>query len=202
VTQQLLNRLNIRTFKDLRLTPVKVLEHKFGKQGAKIHLLAMGIDEREVIPEHDVKSIGHEETFLQDIVSLERAQKALLALCDKVARRMRRKGLKGRTITLKVKYFDFVQITRSGTLPESTDDGSEIYSVACHLLTKTEVAKKPIRLIGVSLSQLSFLDSGAQLSLFDQDPSTQKRRKMNIMLDSVHEKFGDQSVVPGTLLKD
>lgn len=202
VTQQLLNRLNIRTFKDLRLTPVKVLEHKFGKQGAKIHLLAMGIDEREVIPDHDVKSIGHEETFSQDIVSLERAQKALLALCDKVARRMRRKGLKGRTITLKVKYFDFVQITRSGTLCESTDDGSEIYSVACHLLTKTEVAKKPIRLLGVSLSQLSFLDSGAQLSLFDQDPSTQKRRKMNIMLDSVHEKFGDQSVVPGTLLKD
>jgi DNA polymerase IV len=202
LTQKLLSRLNIHSFKDLRLTPVKVLEHKFGKQGAKIHLLATGIDEREVIPEHDVKSIGHEETFLQDIVSLEGAQKELLALCDKVARRMRRKGLKGKTITLKVKYFDFVQITRSATLPESTDDGSEIYSVACHLINKTEVAKIPIRLLGVSLSQFGFLGSGTQLSLFDQDPSTQKRRKMNLILDSVHEKFGDKSVVPGTLLKD
>jgi DNA polymerase-4 len=202
LTQKLLSRLNIHSFKDLRLTPVKVLEHKFGKQGAKIHLLATGIDEREVIPEHDVKSIGHEETFLQDIVSLEGAQKELLALCDKVARRMRRKGLKGKTITLKVKYFDFVQITRSSTLPKSTNDGSEIYSVICHLLNKTEVTKKPIRLLGVSLSQLSFLESGTQLSLFDQDPSTQKRRKMNLILDSVHEKFGDKSVVPGTLLKD
>ena len=202
VTQLLLSRLSIHTFKDLRRTPVKVLENKFGKQGAKIHLLAMGIDERDVIPEHDVKSIGHEETFLQDIVSLDDAQKELLALGNKVARRMRRKGLKGKTITLKVKYFDFVQVTRSATLPESTDDGSKIYSVACHLLKKTEVTTKPIRLLGVSLSQLSFLESGAQLSLFDQDPSSQKRRKMNITLDSLHQKFGDKSVVPGTLLKD
>lgn len=202
VTRQVLNRLNIRTFKDLRQTPVKVLENKFGKQGTKIHLLAMGIDEREVVPEHDVKSIGHEETFLQDIVSLDAARKELLALGNKVARRMRHKGLKGKTVTLKVKYFDFVQITRSATLPESTDDGSEIYSVVCHLLKKTEVTKKPIRLLGVSLSQLSFLESGTQLSLFGQDPSAQKRRRMNIVLDSLHDKFGDNSVVPGTLLKD
>ena len=202
VTQQILSRLNIRTFKDLKQTPVEVLEKKFGKQGAKIYQLAMGIDEREVIPAYDVKSIGHEETFLQDIVSLDVAQKELLALGNKVARRMRRKGLKGKTVTLKVKYFDFVQITRSATLSESTDDGTKIYSVACRLLKKTEAAKKPIRLLGVSLSQLSFLASGTQLSLFDQDRSSQKRKRMNIVLDSLYEKYGDKSIVPGTLLKD
>jgi DNA polymerase-4 len=202
VTQHILSRLNIHTFKDLRQTPVEILEKKFGKQGSKIHLLVMGIDEREVIPECDVKSIGHEETYLQDIVSLDVAQKELLALGNKVARRMRRKGLKGKTITLKIKYFDFVQITRSATLPKSTDDGSEIYSVACRLLEKTEVTKKPIRLLGVSLSQLGFLGSETQLSLFNQDPSSQKRQRMNIVLDSLYEKYGDKSVVPGTLLKD
>jgi DNA polymerase-4 len=202
VTQQLLSRLNIHTFKDLRQSPVNVLENKFGKQGAKIHLLAMGIDERGVIPEHDVKSIGHEETFLKDIVSLDVAQKELLALGNKVARRMRHEGLKGKTVTLKVKYFDFVQVTRSATLPRFTDDGSEIYSVACRLLEKTEATKKPIRLLGVSLSQLSFLGSGTQLPLFDQDPSSQKHQRMNIVLDSLYEKFGDKSVVPGMLLKD
>jgi DNA polymerase IV len=202
VTQQLLSRLNIHTFKDLRQTPVKVLEKKFGKQGVKIHLLAMGIDERDVIPEHDVKSIGHEETFLKDIMSLDVAQKELLALGNKVARRMRHEGLKGKTVTLKVKYFDFVQVTRSATLPEFTDDGSEIYSVACRLLEKTEATKKPIRLLGVFLSKLSFLDSGTQLPLFDQDQSSQKRQRMNIVLDSLYEKFGDKSVVPGMLLKD
>lgn len=202
VTQLLLSRLDIHTFRDLRQTPVKVLEKKFGKHGVKIHLLAMGVDERDVIPEHDVKSIGHEQTFLQDIISLDVAQKELLALGNKVARRMRHKGLKGKTITLKVKYCDFVQITRSTTLPKSINDGLEIYSAACRLLEKTEVTKKPIRLLGISLSQLSFLGIGTQLSLFDQDQSPQKRQRLNTVLDSLYEKFGDKSVLPGTLLND
>ncbi len=202
VSQLLLSRLNIHTFKDLRQTPVKILEKKFGKHGVKMHLLAMGTDDRDVIPEHDVKSIGHELTFSQDITSLDVAQKELLVLSNKVGRRMRHKRLKGKTITLKVKYYDFVQITRSTTLPKSTDDGSKIYSVACGLLEKTEVTKKPIRLLGVSLSQLSFLRIGTQLSLFDQDPSSQKRERLNIVLDSLYEKYGDKSIVPGTLLKD
>lgn len=202
VSQRLLSRLNIHNFRDLRQTPVKVLEKKFGKHGVKIHLLAMGVDERDVIPDHDVKSIGHEQTFLQDIISLDTVQKELLALGSKVARRMRQKGLKGKTITLKVKYSDFVQITRSATLPKSTDDGSEIYSVACRLLKKTEVTKKPIRLLGISLSQLSCLGAGTQLSLFDQDRSSQERQRLNTVLDSLYEKYGDKSVVPGTLLKD
>jgi DNA polymerase-4 len=202
MSQQRLSRLNIRTFKDLRQTPVEILEKNFGKQGAKIHLLAMGIDEREVIPEHDVKSIGHEQTFSQDIISLDWAEKELLALGNKVARRIRHKGLKGKTVTLKVKYGDFVQITRSITLPKSTDDGSEIYSVARGLLKKTEATKKPIRLLGISLSLLSFSGTGTQLSLFDQEPSSQKRQRLNRVLDSVSEKFGDESVLPGTLLND
>jgi len=200
VTQLLLSRLNIHTFRDLRQTPVKILEKRFGKQGTKIQLLAMGIDERDVIPEHDVKSIGHELTFAQDILSMDAAQKELLALGNKVARRMRHKGLKGKTVTLKVKYSDFVQVTRSTTLSKSTDDGSEIYSIACRLLKESEVTKKPIRLLGISLSQLGFLGSGTQLSLFDHDPSSRKRERLNTALDSVCEKFGDKSVVPGTLL--
>ena len=202
VSQRLLSRLNIHNFRDLRQTPVKVLEKKFGKHGVKIHLLAMGVDERDVIPDHDVKSIGHEQTFLKDIISLDTVQKELLALGSKVARRMRQKGLKGKTITLKVKYSDFVQITRSVTLPKSIDDGSEIYSVACRLLEKTRVTKKPVRLLGISLSQLSCLGTGTQLSLFDQDRSSQERQRLNTALDSLYEKYGDKSVVPGTLLKD
>jgi DNA polymerase-4 len=186
----------------LRQTPVEVLGKKFGKHGVKIHFLAMGIDERDVIPEHDMKSIGHEQTFLQDIMSLDVAKKELLVLGNKVGRRMRRKGLKGKTVTLKVKYSDFVQITRSTSLPEPTDDGLEIYTAVCRLLKKTEITKKPIRLLGVSLSQLSLSGIGIQLSLFNQNPSSQKRQRLNTVLDSLYEKFGDKSVVPGTLLND
>ncbi|MGD8771153.1 MAG: DNA polymerase IV [Desulfobacterales bacterium] len=200
MTQVTLRRLNIRSFRELRKTPVTFLEKKFGKQGVNMHQLAMGVDERDVIPEHDVKSMGHEQTFPHDITSLDAAKKELLALGNKVARRMRRKGVAGKTVTLKVKYNDFVQITRSTTLPKRTDDGLEIYSTACRLLEKTEVAIKPIRLLGISLSQLNLLGMGIQLSLFDQNSSSQKRQRLNSTLDSLDEKFGDQSVLPATLL--
>jgi DNA polymerase-4 len=201
-TRLTLHRLNIKTFRDLRRTPVTFLEKKFGKQGVKMHLLAMGVDDRDVIPEHDVKSMGHEQTFLHDITSLGAAKKEILALGNKLARRMRHKGITGNTVTLKVKYHDFVQITRSATLPKSTDDGLEIYLTACRLLEKTEVTIKPIRLLGISLSHLNFLGIGTQLSLFDQDRPSQKRQRLNTALDSLYEKFGDQSVLPGTLLDD
>jgi DNA polymerase-4 len=201
-TRLTLHRLNIKTFRDLRRTPVTFLEKKFGKQGVKMHLLAMGVDDRDVIPEHDVKSMGHEQTFLHDITSLGAAKKEILALGNKLARRMRHKGITGNTVTLKVKYHDFVQITRSATLPKPMDDGLEIYSTACRLLEKTQVTIKPIRLLGISLSHLNFMGIGTQLSLFDQGRSSQKRQRLNTALDSLYEKFGDQSVLPGTLLDD
>jgi DNA polymerase-4 len=201
-TRLTLSRLNIKTFRDLRRTPVTFLEKKFGKQGVKMHLLAMGVDDRDVMPEHDVKSMGHEQTFLHDITSLGAAKKEILALGNKLARRMRHKGITGNTVTLKVKYHDFVQITRSATLPKPTDDGLEIYSTACRLLEKTQVTIKPIRLLGISLSHLNFMGIGTQLSLFDQGRSSQKRQRLNTALDSLYEKFGDQSVLPGTLLDD
>jgi DNA polymerase-4 len=200
MTRLTLRGFNIRTFRELRQTPAGFLEKKFGKHGINMHLLAMGIDDRDVIPEHDVKSLGHEQTFLHDITSLDAAKKELLALGNKVARRMRHKGITGHTVTLKVKYNDFVQITRSATLPKPTDDGLEIYSTGCRLLEKTQVTQKPIRLLGISLSHLNFCGIRTQLSLFDRDRSYEKRRKLNTTLDSLYEKFGDQSVLPGTLL--
>ena len=199
-TQETLGRLNVRTFKDLGRVPVKLLERRFGIHGLKMHLLSMGIDERAVVPDQDVKSVGHEETFSDDISDIGPAKKELLSLANKVARRMRQKKTTGRTITLKVKYDDFVQITRSATLPKPTDDGPEIYSIACSLLEKTDAGKRPVRLLGISLSKLSFPASENQLALFDQDGSSQKRKNLNSALDSVYEKHGDNIIGPGTLL--
>jgi len=202
VTQEALARLNVRTFKDLSRIPVKVLEQQFGKHGLKMYYLSMGIDHREVIPEHDAKSIGHEETFSQDILDRGAAKKELLSLANRVARRMRREGVMGRKITLKVKYSDFVQVTRSITLPTSTDDGPEIYSTVCRLLKKTEMGKRPVRLLGISLSQLSVFGSETQLGLFNPDGAALKRKELHAAIDSLHEKFGEKSIRPGTLLKE
>ena len=200
VTQKALSGLKIRIFRDMSHVSVEVLEKKFGRRGLKMHQFSMGIDDRDVIPHHDVKSIGHEETFSLDIIDIDVALKEILSLSNRVGRRMRQKGATGTTVTLKVKYSDFVQKTRSVTLPESTDDGSEIYSIACSLLKKTETGRRPVRLLGVSLSQLDFTEPEGQLTLFTEEKVSKKRKSLNIALDSVQEKYGYKSIRPGTLV--
>jgi DNA polymerase-4 len=200
VTQKALARLSIHTFKDLRLASVEVLEKNFGKHGIHMQQLAMGMDERDVVPFHDVKSIGHEDTYSKDILDLEPAKRELLSLANRVARRMRRKGLEGKTITLKVKYSDFKLITRSVTLHHYTNDSAEIYSNVCSLLEKTAVGKRPVRLLGISLSNLADTGSGRQLSLFHQGEPHQKRKELNKTADSIFEKFGNRGIRPGSLI--
>jgi DNA polymerase-4 len=202
VTQQTLSHLKIRTFKELRKTPAEVMKNKFGKHGIHMHQLSMGIDDRDVVPVREVKSIGHEETFSRDIYELDLAKKELLSLADRVARRMRRKGFEGKTVTLKVKYNDFVQITRSLTLHGYTNDGSIIYENVCSLLQKTAVGKRPVRLLGISLSHLVDEGTGKQLSLFTQNDSNRKRKDLNKTLDSIYEKFGDKGIRPGALIEE
>ena len=200
VTQKALARLGIHTFKDLRLASVDVLKKEFGKHGIHMHQLAMGLDQRDVVPLHDVKSIGHEDTYSKDILYLEPAKRELLSLATRVARRMRRKGLEGKTVTLKVKYSDFKLITRSVTLHHYTSDSADIYSNVCTLLEKTAVGKRPVRLLGISLSNLTDTDSGRQLSLFNQDESNGKRKELNKTADSILEKFGNRGIRPGSLI--
>jgi DNA polymerase-4 len=202
VTQEALTRMRIKTFYDLRGTPVEILEDRFGEYGLKMHRLAMGQDEREVETAHEMKSIGHEQTFLEDILSKGSAKKELLSLAMRVGRRMRKTGVRGKTISLKVKYNDFVQITRAATLPKPTDDGADIYTMACRLLEKTEVGQRPVRLLGISLSQLEFFHSGDQLSLFHEEKISQKRRDLNAALDRLQERYGEKSVGPGSLFSE
>jgi DNA polymerase-4 len=160
----------------------------------------MGIDERDVVTTHDVKSIGHEDTYSEDIYDLDLAKRELLSLDKRVARRMRRKGFEGKTITLKVKYNDFSQITRSVTLNKYTNDSADIYTKICSLLEKTAVGKRPVRLLGISLSNLTEIGSGRQLSLFNHYESNEKRKDLNKTLDSIFEKFGDKGIRPGSLI--
>jgi DNA polymerase-4 len=202
VTRERLARLNIHTFRDLRRFNPDFLERKFGKNGVRMHRLSMGLDDRDVVPEHETKSVGNERTFMHDIRELEDARKALLALATQVGRRMRRKTMTGKTVSLKVKYHDFKQITRAKTLSGFTDDGLAIYTAACDLLQKTEVGRRPVRLLGISLSQLCFTDGAGQLSLFADDQSFGKRKKLNTALDSISEKHGGKSIRPATLISD
>ena len=200
VIRQKLLEMDVFTFKDLSLIPVDVLERKLGLQGRKMHFLSMGMDVRDVEPERDVKSIGHEETFAEDLADPELLRKKLLLLAEKVARRMRRKGLVGKSLSVKVKYHDFKQVTRSGILDAYSDDGPFLYGEACRLLEKTEAGKKAVRLLGISVSQLCLQSGGDQLSLFGYEKQREKRKRLHHALDSVYRRHGEKSVVPGTLV--
>ena len=161
----------------------------------------MGVDTRDVVTGHEVKSIGHEQTFMEDIVDKRIAKRELLSLSNRVARRMRQKKIKGKTVTLKVKYKDFVQITRSTSIPKSIDDGLEIYALICGLLVKTAIGSRPVRLLGVSCSQISSTRLSEQLSLFQGDGGGKKRDDLNRAVDSLRDKFGERSVRPGALIE-
>jgi DNA polymerase-4 len=110
--------------------------------------------------------------------------------------------LAGRRVTLKVTYGDFVRTTRSATLQEATDDGVELFKTGCQLLEKTEAGQRPVRLLGISVSRLSPHGHQAQLSLFQVKADCGKSKRLHHALDTIHEKFGEEALVPGTLLKE
>jgi DNA polymerase IV len=201
ITQRDLSLLNVKTIGELSRLPKDLLRRRFGQQGLQLYFLSKGIDDREVQPDRIIKSIGREETFPEDILDKEKAGKEVLILSQRVARRLRRHGKTGRTITLKVTYDNFTRITRSQTLPAATDDGRTIYRVSLDLLEKTEIGKRPIRLLGIYLSQLTKPGEG-QLLLFDQSGQIKKTVRLNQALDAIVDKYGDQAIRSGRLVEE
>jgi DNA polymerase-4 len=201
-TQGELNLLGVRTIGDIVNIPPDLLEKKFGKHGKSLFYKARGIDARDVDTISERKSVGHEYTFDTDLVDEEIIHKELLDLADQVAKRLRRKELHGRTITLKVKYHDFQQITRSKTIGKETSDSKKIIHEVLRLLQKTAVGNKPVRLLGISVANLKPIDGAMQPSLFKEEGGTQKRRKVNNAVDAINKKFGATAILPGTLLEN
>jgi DNA polymerase-4 len=154
VTEGALLRAGIRTIGDLAAVPASRLSGMFGAHGAHLHELANGQDDRDVVTDAEVKSVGREETYEQDIRGRKTMERQLLDLAHRVASRMRRHGFRGRTVTLKVKYADFELATRAESLHQPTDDGGTIYRVARRLLDRTEAGARPVRLLGISMSNL------------------------------------------------
>ena len=199
-TQELLEVLGVRCIGDIAALPEKLLEQKFGKHGIGLRRKALGLDNRDVETEHETKSVGHEFTFEADLVEIDDIHRELLELAVMVAKRLRRYQFEGRTITLKVKYYDFRQITRSSTIKEHIADSKRIYQEVLRLLQKTEAGQEPIRLLGISVSGLRIVNGLRQQFLFQGMQSSEKRQEINKALDEIQEKFGSSAIVPGRLL--
>jgi DNA polymerase-4 len=149
-----MNRLGIETGLDLRAQTLPFLQQHFGKSGPYYYWIARGVDERSVQADRVRKSIGAENTFLDDLSTFERARDALQPLIEKVWHYCETTGTHGRTVILKVKYADFQQITRSRTDNVAITKYAELERFSYSLLETIFPTSKGIRLLGVSLSSL------------------------------------------------
>ena len=153
VTEKRLNELGIRTGSDLKALSLDFLQHEFGKAGAFYYGIVRGIDPRRVTPVWERKSLGAEETFESDVSDLVFLYEVLRKQAEDISLELRKRRLAGRTVTLKIRYFDFRTVTRSRTGTEYLDDAEQIADNLRVLLLASEAGKIPVRLIGASVSR-------------------------------------------------
>jgi DNA polymerase-4 len=152
VTADKMKAMNLFTGADLKLLPETELVRHFGKTGHFYYKIVRGIDNREVQPHRETKSLGAEDTFTYDLETTEEMHKEIDRIGLTVCNRLQSKRLSGRTITLKIKYSDFTQITRNQSFINPINDYETITEVARLLLEKVDSQGKSVRLLGISLS--------------------------------------------------
>ena len=177
-------------------------KRKFGKAGAALWQRAQGIDPREVVPWTPPKSESAEVTLDEDTRDRDVLHTWLMRHAERVGASLRRHGLAGRTVTVKIKYADFRQITRQTTLAHRISSTETIYDTACAILDGVELADR-VRLIGVGVS--GFEEGGpSQLSLMPE-PKPQceekKRGRLDRAVDALRERYGRDAVVRGRLFE-
>ncbi|PRY52818.1 DNA polymerase-4 [Arcticibacter pallidicorallinus] len=155
VTAAKMKSIGLHTGADLKKLSEQELIRHFGKTGSFYYQIVRGKDERAVQPHRETKSLAAEDTFAQDLKTLDEMDAELYKIAEIVHSRLERKNLKGRTVTLKVKYSDFRQITRSQSLFSPIADQATIFSVASKLLSSAISEDEKVRLLGISISNFN-----------------------------------------------
>ena len=193
MAEKSLLQYGIATIGQLAAAENNVLKKVFGKNADSVHRLAQGIDERPVVTESVPKSIGRETTFTQDLFTEEQCRRELLKLSGQTGFRLRSKGYSGHTLTLKVKFTDFRIATRSITSETDICCDEEIYALSVKLLHEVDL-KKGIRLLGVTVSNLSEGDCGTLG--FEED---KKQLQRNEAVDALKKRFGENIIKRGSI---
>ncbi len=207
-----LRRLGVTTVGELARVPTDALETALGRaSGAHLGRLARGLDDRPVEPDREIKSVSHEETYPVDRYDADDLHVETVRMADSVAARMRRAGLVGRTVTLKVRYGDFSTRTRSRTSPVLLSEGTAIAALASLLLREVDVSPG-VRLLGVGVSNLAPAESGAAEQMtfdlesreghdpFREPPPRAGREEAAAAVDAVRSRYGPAAVGPAVLL--
>ncbi len=192
-TLPVLQEMGVATVGDLDRLGQKALEERFGRWGTRLARLARGEDAREVEAERSPeKSVGHEHTYDEDQSERQVLERTLLELSEKVARRLRKQGMAGRTLTLKLRTTSFRTLSRSVTGSEHLDQGLLIFQTARRLMEKVDRRGEKVRLLGVSLRNLVPRDQ-VMPSLFDAEVPEREDR-LGRAMDQLGERYGRDSV--------
>jgi DNA polymerase-4 len=149
-----MERLGIVTGADLAAKDIAFLERHFGSSGPTYYRLARGICDRQVRPDRERKSIGAEDTFMEDLTDPARMEEELARISQTIWSRMEGRGIEGRTVVLKMKYQDFRIVTRTHSLPRPVAGREEFLDIGRNLLHRLVPVAKPVRLLGLTLAGL------------------------------------------------
>ena len=196
-TLPLLQKLGIQTIGDLARFSQNELVRLFGKSGLHFWYLANGIDRREIEHESRHKSISKETTFAQDVDDEDCLRQTLDYLCEELAREMRKKGYRGRTITFKIRLQDFSTFTRSRTLARATNSSTDLRQTAARVFSEFDRQGKKVRLLGIGVSNLEYHQG--QMDLFDEQHED-RTEKIDEIMDRIKEKFGEKAITRASLL--
>ncbi|NBB84550.1 MAG: DNA polymerase IV [Alphaproteobacteria bacterium] len=188
----------IATIGQLRLHEEHELVARYGSIGRRLHRFARGRDERAVQPGAPPKSVSAETTFDADLAAAADLRRALWPLCEKVADRLKRKHLAGRTVTLKLKTAQFRTVTRAVTLPAATQLADTLFRTATPLVDAAASGTGRFRLIGIAAGDLTAGDHADPPDLLD--PDLQRRKRVETAIDAVRAKLGRDAIAKGRTL--
>jgi DNA polymerase-4 len=195
VTRQRVERAGLFTIGDVQRRSERQLAEAFGDSlGPHLFTLANGLDPREVEPEHEARSIGHEMTFAEDLTDPLEVRETLLQLSQMVGRRLRREGVRGTVVRLKLRHGDFTTFSRQRKVPATADD-LELHHVAVELLERCWQGAPGVRLLGVTAASLVGMQAPVQGGLFAQAPK--KRDRLMAAMDRIRDRHGEQAVRHG-----
>jgi DNA polymerase-4 len=193
-TAEQLHQLHIQTIGDIARQTRQMMMYHFGKHGFDMWRRAQGIDNRPVEPDQEAKSYSKETTFTEDTADEDELRRVLRRLSEQVGRRLRKADLRGSTVKIKLRWSDFTTITRQVTLSSATDNDHRINQTAQRLFRENWPSGRPVRLIGVGVSNLE--DGLQQLQLWESDEK-KRSRKLQHTLDDLRDRFGDGAIQRG-----
>ncbi|TET21199.1 MAG: DNA polymerase IV, partial [Candidatus Cloacimonadota bacterium] len=193
-----LEQLNIITMKDLGECDEQILIDRFGVTGRALHRMGLGKDSTTVLPYfhyEEAKSMGHSITFSKDVMDFTKIKRTLLWLSERVARRLRKVKMRGKKITVCIRYSDFTTISKGRTVLQYINDGYYLYRCGLEILKSFREPGRKIRLVAISASRLA-------KDIYEPDlfEDFEKQEKLVNAIDRINDRFGEFTIKRAFLL--